>query len=464
VSTGATYPIRVEAHLDPGLSRWLWLVKWFLAIPHFVLLAFLWMGFAIMSVVAGFAILFTGHYPRAIFEFNVGVLRWSWRVAYYAYGALGTDRYPPFTLAEVPDYPAHLEIVYPERLSRGLVLVKWWLLAIPHYLIVVVLMGGAWLAVQNDVYAEPGLIGVLVLIAAIALGFTGRYPMGLFDLILGLNRWVLRVAAYAGLMTDDYPPFRLDMGGSEPTGTLTMPPGPGVAGTAAPTRGWTGGQLVAVVSGALLSFLALGLLTGGGVILWADRTQRDAAGFISTPAQDFTTDSFAIVAEDIELRGADGIDWAYVSDIFDEARVRVAAAGNDAIFVGIAPADSAAGYLEGVGRAETANLPGDSLVLHSGVAPDSVPAEQTFWVASTEGTGAQSLTWAVEEGTWSIVVMNADGSQGIDVSADVGAKLPILPWVAAALLGLGAILILAGIGLVGASVYRASRPLTPEAS
>lgn len=203
-------PVKVTATLDAPLSRWLWLVKWILTIPHWIVLAFLWIAFLVVAVIAFFAVLFTERYPRRLFDFNLGVLRWSWRVSYYAYGALGTDRYPPFTLGPAPDYPARLDIAYPQRLSRPLVLVKWWLLALPHYLVIAVFVGG-----MRTGWWTGGLIVLLVLIAAVALGFTDRYPRGLFDLIVGLDRWILRVAAYAGLMTDAYPPFRLDQGGTE---------------------------------------------------------------------------------------------------------------------------------------------------------------------------------------------------------------------------------------------------------
>ncbi|MGM0930118.1 MAG: DUF4389 domain-containing protein [Actinomycetota bacterium] len=241
----SVYPVRLAGYLDSRLSRGLWLVKWLLAIPHYIVLALLWFALVVSTIAAGIVILFTGRYPRSWFCFNVGVLRWSWRVGFYGYSALGTDRYPPFTLAKA-EYPADLDVAYPQRLSHWLVLVKWWLLAIPHLLIVGIFTSGSGLAWSrswgDDVSVSSwglSLLGLLILITAVILLFTARYRYELFAFIMGLNRWAYRLAAYVLLMRDEYPPFRLDQGPDEPAAAAPPegPAMPGAPGTA--TGSWT---------------------------------------------------------------------------------------------------------------------------------------------------------------------------------------------------------------------------------
>ncbi|WP_028662049.1 DUF4389 domain-containing protein [Saccharomonospora saliphila] len=452
------YPVRVEARLDPDLSRWLWLVKWLLAVPHYLVLALLWIAFAVLTLVALVAIVVTTRYPRALFDFNVGVLRWTWRVHYYAYAALGTDRYPPFTLADVPDYPARLEIAYPARLSRGLALVKWWLLAIPHYIVVAVFTGSGpwWFGGTADTdgadgggvpWSAGGLIGVLVLIAAVVLLFTGRYPKPVYDLVLGLDRWVVRVAAYATLMTDRYPPFRLDLGGHDPAGPI---PGGRVEPTPpAPHGGWTGGRVAATITGSVLALAATGVLSGGGALLWAHTAERDADGYL-TVHDTVSTSTSAVTAEHVRLGGQ----WR---DTLGDIRIRARAlAGTGPVFLGVAPAADAERYLAGVRRAEIRELGQDGVVVRPGGPLPGPPGERAFWTARESGT-APTVTLPPGGGSWTVVLTEADARAGLDVRVEAGATVPALPWIAAGVLAGGAVLLAGGATLIGVAVHRAAR-------
>ncbi len=439
-------PVRLEGRLDLELSRWLWLVKVLLAIPHFIILGFLWVAFFVLSVVAFFAILFTGRYPRGIFEFNLGVLRWSWRVAFYSFGAFGTDRYPPFTLGAAPAYPATLEIAYPGELSRGLVLVKWWLLAIPHYLILGVFLGGGWFAWGGDWNGHgpegwwwggsSGLIALLVLIAAVALLFTNRYPRTLFDFVLGLDRWVARVVAYASLMTDTYPPFRLDQGGEEPPPLgVDEPPLPPAAGedaaepTAPARRG--AGRMVLLIVGILVALVSLAFLAAGGAAVIVDQVQRDDDGFVMSPSKNFSTAAYAIASKSADVN-LDGPDWA-TDDLIGTLRIR--SNSSRRVFIGIArEADIARylGHVEHVVVTDIGRKPHYSA--RTGGPPGARPAAETFWAASATGAGEQTLEWVPKSGHWNAVVMNADGSRGVAADLSIGAELDPLLWIGIGLL------------------------------
>ncbi len=442
-----SYPLRVRGQITEPLSRWLWLVKWLLVIPHLIVLIFLWTAYLVVTVIAFFAILITGRYPPALFGFNRGVLRWSWRVGFYSYSALGTDRYPPFTLAAVPDYPATLELDYPAQLSRGLVLVKWWLLALPHYLILAAFGGTAVLS-WDDTDHALGVLAVVVLIVGVALLFTGRYPRGLFDLAMGVNRWSLRVTAYASLMTDVYPPFRLDQGGQERGTSAPSDPKPSAA-TALTPGGSSAGRIVALMAGVLLSLLGLALAAAGGAGLWLN-SQRDGAGFLSTPTRSISSSAAAVTIEDVDLDIDRSTRFFLSSEDLGQVRVRVTTDAAAPVFVGIAPQADVDRWLAGRAHDEITGIDNSDLRYQrrsggSGVSP---PSEQRFWSVSASGTGTQELQWRVTSGTWSIVTARPDGATGLNVQASVAAKIPSLATIATGLLLGGLVLFLIGAALI----------------
>ncbi|GAA0977440.1 hypothetical protein GCM10009555_038620 [Acrocarpospora macrocephala] len=447
------YPVRVEGRLDTPLSRWLWLVKWLLAIPHYIVLSLLWPAFFLLTVVAFVAIPFTGRYPRAIFDFNVGVLRWTWRVVYYSYGALGTDRYPPFTLRPDPGYPAAFDVDYPERLSRGLVLVKSWLLAIPHYLLVAVFISGALLI--GDRYEGAwqfnlgGLISVLVLIAALTLLFTGRYPRGIFDIVLGMNRWTLRVAAYAALMTDAYPPFRLDAGEREPAAGDDPP----VESPHAPAHRWTSGAILAVLSGSVLALVAAGTAFAG-IGAATLHFHRDSDGFIAVDAGPVTTTTYAITTGDVRLTTPGA---RFLRDYVGRIRIEAHSTGTP-VFIGVAPTAAVDRYLGNVAHDQLRQLGQSSQHLrHGGSQPAAPPLGQHFWAAQSDGS---TLSWETEPGEWTLVLMNADATPGVTADLRLAAAVPALGGLTAGLLATSALFALTGAGLILLGLHLAAPPRT----
>jgi hypothetical protein len=209
------------------------------------------------------------------------------------------------------------------------------------------------------------------------------------------------------------------------------------------------------VIGILLVLLSLVLLGAGGTALWADRTQREA-GYATTDVHEFSTTGSALQTVSTEL-GSAGFGWLYSPSLLGEVRIRVTPTGSAGpLFVGIGSTTDVDRYLEGVDHTVITEFWGDETEAHDGGAPEASPGSQGFWVASATGSGAQTLEWEPEDGSWSVVVMNADGQAGIDVEADLGARVPALPWIALGVLVAGAIFLAGGVLLI-AGAFRRNR-------
>ena len=187
------YPVSLTGEYPERLNRFLWLIKWVLVIPNLIVLWALNWPTLVTVPFTWLFIIIAGRYPRVLWNYHSGLLRWGWRVGFYSYSMGATDEYPPFSLVPA-DYPAELQIEYPERSSRLTTLFRW-LLAIPQWFI-------------SSILGE--VLGLLVLLGLVVLLITGDYPRTLFDFNMGLNRWRYRVSAYSMLLRDEYPPFSFD--------------------------------------------------------------------------------------------------------------------------------------------------------------------------------------------------------------------------------------------------------------
>ena len=301
-------------------------------------------------------------------------------------------------------------------------------------------------------------------VSVIVLLFRGEYPRSIFDFVLGLNRWVLRVCAYAAVMTPVYPPFRVDGGENEPTGTFAVaaPAAAPTAETAAPPRGcgsqcarperWGPGRVIALIAASLLALVSLGLLAAGGTGIVLDQTQRDSSGYLMTSTEPYSTSTYALVSG--SYRGGTSGDWFVNRDLIGTVKVRVSS--TRPVFIGIGPENAVNTYLSGVAyaRGNSLTTPSSDFRTHPGGGPATPPGAQTFWSASSTGTGHQALTWKPQAGNWRIVLMNADGSAGVSSDVSIGAKMPHLLTIAIVAAGAGLVLLL----ISGAGIYLAVRP------
>jgi hypothetical protein len=231
-----------------------------------------------------------------------------------------------------------------------------------------------------------------------------------------------------------------------------VPPRPEVA--ASPSR-WAGGRIAALVIGALLVLVSLALLGAGGTALWADRTQRDG-GYVTTGVHEFSTAGSALATVSTEL-GSAGIGWLYSPTLLDKVRIRITpTSARSALFVGIGRSTDVDRYLAGVSHTVITEFWEEKMETVAGGQPRSAPATQNFWVASSKGSGARTVEWDPTDGSWTVVVMNADGRPGIDVGADLGARMPAVLWIAVGLLVAGAIFLAGGSLLVASAIRRPS--------
>jgi hypothetical protein len=209
-------------------------------------------------------------------------------------------------------------------------------------------------------------------------------------------------------------------------------------------------QVALVVSGAIAGLAAVGLLAIGGVALLGD-SQKDADGYVSTDSHRFAAGAHAVASESLDV-DLDGARWVMDLEDLGEVRLKVAPRTDEPVFVGIAPAGQVSEYLRGVAHTSVTDVDywpfETSEAERAGDRRPSPPGEESIWTASAQGAGPQTLEWDVEDGDWSVVIMNADGSPGVDAGVSAGAKIPFLLEIGWSAIGTGAVFLMAAAGLL----------------
>lgn len=227
-------------------------------------------------------------------------------------------------------------------------------------------------------------------------------------------------------------------------------------------------KVVAIVGGVLLTLLGLALFAPGLFLFWVHGTQRDSAGFYETPDRVVSTSAYAVASPDVDL-GIEPLNWEWVRE-GAAGTVRVAAESRSStpLFIGIGPSDRVSEYLSDVAHDEVTDMSVWSRRVDyrhaDGGAPRSAPGEQDFWVVEQEGLGTQTLEWQAQSGSWTAVMMNADGSARVAADLSVGAEIGLLLYIAIGLTSAGAVLLAFGIFLavVGVMSPRPAPPVSPS--
>jgi len=245
----------------------------------------------------------------------------------------------------------------------------------------------------------------------------------------------------------------------EPDRPAPPPPPP-----APPHRGWGAGRVLLLIVGIVAALIALGLLAGGGAVLWVDQTQRDDDGYLTTPSERFQTTSFALATEGLDITNTEGPDFATDPDHYGRIKIEATSLNGRPLFVGVGREGAVNGYLRGVAHDKVVDIDFDPFRVDYrgslGGPPGSDPGSQDFWEARSDGSPDETLRWDVESGNWSVVVMNADASRGVDVDVAVGAKLGFLIWVAVGLLIAGAVIAVGSAFLIYLAVRTPRAPRT----